>query len=188
MPDNDTATRLLDTAQALIQSRGYNAFSYSDLAKSVGIRTASIHYHFPAKADLGVALVERYTASLVQSLEAIDGSARTAKSKLRRFIELYRETECSGAMCLCGSLASDIGTLAEPLQDSVRGYLDTSRRWLQQTIQAGIRAGEFETTGKPADLAAALLAGLQGGLMLARAQGDGASLESVQRLFFQQLQ
>jgi len=52
-PLSDTAERILDIAQDLIQRRGFNAFSYHDIAAPMGIRKASIHYHFPSKADLG---------------------------------------------------------------------------------------------------------------------------------------
>ena len=83
MTPPETTTLLLNTAQGLIQTRGFNAFSYKDLAEAVGIRTASIHYHFPAKAELGVALMERYIADLNQALENIDRSGRTPQGKAK---------------------------------------------------------------------------------------------------------
>ena len=57
---SETAEQILDLAETLIQTRGYSAFSYQDIADSLGIRKASIHYHFPSKSDLGVAVVDRY--------------------------------------------------------------------------------------------------------------------------------
>ncbi|HJT14927.1 MAG TPA: helix-turn-helix domain-containing protein, partial [Dongiaceae bacterium] len=56
----ETRARILDVAQGLIQQRGYNGFSYRDIADEVGIRAPTIHYYFPAKADLAAALVDRY--------------------------------------------------------------------------------------------------------------------------------
>ena len=88
MSATDTATKLLDAAQHFVQTRGFNAFSYKDLAAAVGIRTASIHYHFPTKGDLGAALMQRYTDELAGVLTKIDGSSRTAKAKLKNFIKL----------------------------------------------------------------------------------------------------
>ena len=179
----DTATKLLDEAQLLVQERGFNAFSYKDLAERIGIRTASIHYHFQAKADLGVALMERYHEGLEEALSALDAAGGSARERLRGFIGLYRTTERRGAVCLCGSLASDRETLPPALQDRVAAYLERSQAWVAATLRDGVRKGEFALTGAPKDAAALLVAGLQGGLVLARAQG-GSLLKRVERTFF----
>ena len=183
----DTATKLLDTAQELVQTRGYNAFSYKDLAASVGIRTASIHYHFPTKGDLGAALMARYQRGFDAALDAIDRGARSNKAKLKRFIALYRETESCGAICLCGSLAADYDTLPEPLQRAVGDYLASSERWVQKRVAEGVKDGEFAHEGRPADAATTLLAALQGGLIVARGRGRAAVLDAVQREFFRSI-
>lgn len=183
----ETTTQLLDRAQLLVQQRGYNAFSYKDLAEAIGIRTASIHYHFPAKADLGLALMERYLATLETGLATIDSTHRTNQAKLESFIKLYRTTEASGAICLCGSLASDRETLPEPLQDAVSAYLDRSEAWVAEKVTEGVRLGEFKFSGQPEDVAATLLSGLQGGLILSRARGGRPLLDTVERVFLQTL-
>ncbi len=193
MSSHDTAGQLLDAAQDLIQQRGHNSFSYKDLADIVEIRTASIHYHFPSKADLGEALVLRYLSVLEQALTEIDIKGRSSKAKLKRFIQLYRETEDRGCICLCGSLASDLETLPERVKDAVARYLARSQAWVSDTIRAGINDDEFTILGKPGEAAAMLLASLQGSLILARAQGrasqGGASVvDQVQRTFLHSLQ
>ena len=188
MSESTTVTHLLDTAEELARSRGYNAFSYKDLAESVGIRTASIHYHFKAKADLGKALVDRYRGELEEELAEIDRKCRTNRAKLKRFIALYHETESRGAICLCGSLASDHETLPDSVQSAVLQYLEQSERWIVEKLEDGLREEEFGLLGKPKDAAATLLAGLQGGLILARAKrGGGSVIDSVQRTFFANL-
>ena len=184
----DTATQLLDAAQSLVQERGYNAFSYKDLATSVGIRTASIHYHFPAKADLALALMERYGAGLDEALAELDAPQRSQRARIKGFIALYRATEESGAICLCGSLAADHETLPPEVQQAVQAYLERSRTWLVGTLNAGVRAGEFTLSAKARDLAAGLLAALQGALILSRASGGAVSLDEIQRSFLANLQ
>ncbi|MCR9246437.1 MAG: TetR/AcrR family transcriptional regulator [bacterium] len=186
MTTNETTTRLLDAAQKLIQERGYNAFSYKDLAELVGIRTASIHYYYPAKTDLGHAVMDRYLARLELALTAIDRTARNEKAKLRAFIKLYRDTETCGAICLCGSLASDFGTMPPSIQKLVVAYLDRSEAWVVARIVSGVAAGEFAFAGRAAEAAALLLSSLQGGLLVARARTKPA-LELVQRAFFRVL-
>jgi TetR/AcrR family transcriptional repressor of nem operon len=188
MTRSDTADLLLDAAQELIQKRGHNSFSYKDLAAVVDIRTASIHYHFPTKADLGEALVERYLESLEVVLIQINSKARSSKAKLKRFMGLYKETESRGCICLCGSLASDIVTLPEPVQKAVSRYLDRSRAWIANTLSEGVKRGEFKLAGKPVELASALLASLQGSLVISRALDGPSIVDQVQRTFMHSLQ
>ena len=189
MKANDTASQLMDAAQDLIQDRGYNAFSYKDLAETVGIRTASIHYHFPSKGDLGVALMQRYLEDLDEALAKIDRNARSARAKLKALFRLYAETEAGGAICLCGSLAADRQTLPEPLQDAVAAYLERSEAWVAEVLSEGKREGEFRSSTKPDDTAVTLLASLQGGLILSRARSEREPLlASVQRVLLKNLE
>lgn len=181
MTQLDTRERLLDAAQRLVQARSYNAFSFKDLAGEIGIRTASIHYHFRTKADLGLALMERYTATLDAALAEIDDAHCSALARLEAFIALYRKTEAQGAICLCGSMASDRETLPEALQTQLARYLEHSERWVEQTLARGVEAGEFEVD--PSSGAALLVASLQGGLIVSRGLAAGPRLEAIRDQF-----
>ncbi len=183
MSAQDTPTQLLDAAQGLVQERGYNAFSYKDLEVAVGIRTASIHYHFSGKADLGEAVMLRYLERLEAELGRIDSRSRTGWGTLKAFIEMYRKTERAGAVCLCGSLASDQETLPAPIQLLVTAYIQRSEAWAAETIRVGVKSGEFGFAGRPVEAARTLVASLQGGLILARAQGGSRVIDDIQRLF-----
>lgn len=181
----DTATQLLDAAQTLVQERGFNAFSYKDLSAVVGIRTASIHYHFPSKHELGEALVARYHASLQDTLADIDREEPTTAAALKRLIDIYRSTHRRDTICLCGSLATDANTLPQPLRDAVVAYLDETERWVSAKIRNGVRSGELKITGSAASMASTLVAGLQGALILGRASGRTANLlKHVESTFF----
>ena len=188
MSSTDTAAQLLDTAQALVQERGFNAFSYKDLAEAVGIRTASIHYHFKTKGDLGKALMVRYLSQLNVTLSEIDREGGKNKAKLKKFIGLYRMTQSKGTICLCGSLATDLQTLPEELQSEVTAYLDATETWVIAKIRAGVRAGEFTLGATAASLASTLVAGLQGGLILSRAQNPtSGTVDHIESTFFSAL-
>ena len=87
--DVGTATRILDVAERLAQVRGFNGFSYADIAAEVGITKAALHYHFASKADLGKALISRYAARFGEALAAIErrhdrGAGQAAR--LRRVV------------------------------------------------------------------------------------------------------
>lgn len=182
---SNTPELLLDEAQRLVQTVGYNAFSYRDLATAVDVKTASIHYHFPTKADLGVALMKRYTDQTLQELARIDGRAKTAKAKLSRFVDGYRRTLADGdRICVCGSLAAEVNTLEPALRDAVQRYFDLSVEWVESVIREGIAAGEWRKPGPkaphPAALAKTLVAGLQGAMQFARITGEDRLLKHVE--------
>ena len=187
MPAKDTATQLLDTAQTLVQERGFNAFSYKDLADAVGIRKASIHYHFETKAQLGEALMKRYLEALNRDLKAAE-SGRTAMTRLKKFVAGYRATNAKGLACVCGSLVSDIETLPKEVQSLVNAYLTRSRNWVANQIRKGADDGEFDPIANPEDLAALLVSGLQGALFVSRADSHAKAVAQVERAFWKTLE
>lgn len=183
----DTANQLLDCAERLVVERGFNAFSYRDLAEEVGIRAASIHYHFPSKGDLGAALMQRYTERLDDALAVLEGRTTSERARLLGFVELYRATGERGAICLCGSLASDLATLPDALRPAVQGYLERSITWVESAVRRGRAAGEFSGVLEARALAESLVAGLQGALLVARAQGSAEVLEHIAAIVLRRL-
>src|SRR5213076_801788 len=101
----DTSEQILDVAERLVQTRGFNAFSYADVAGELGVTKASLHYHYPSKAELGTALMARYTARFGAALATIDAGGGEPSAKLRAYVELYLEVLRGRRMCLCGMLA-----------------------------------------------------------------------------------
>src|SRR5436853_6688359 len=89
--NGDTKSQILDIAERLVQTQGFNGFSYADIAAELGITKASLHYHFATKAALGSALIIRYGAEFGRALEEIDQSAVDAREKLRRYAGLYAD-------------------------------------------------------------------------------------------------
>src|SRR5258707_11031640 len=106
-PPPDTWQRILDIAERLVQTRGYNGFSYADIAESMKVTKASLHYHFPAKADLGSRLIERYERNFLSALGRIDTEGKDARDKLRRYAAIYKGVLRADRMCLCGMLAAE---------------------------------------------------------------------------------
>jgi TetR/AcrR family transcriptional repressor of nem operon len=175
----DTPQRILDVAERLVQTRGFNGFSYADIAAALGITKASLHYHFPTKAELGRRLIERYESRFLDALAAIDRSGVEAREKLRRYAAIYRDVLRSNRMCLCGMLASDYATLAKPVKDGVKHFFDRNEDWLVAVLEEGRKAGTLRFTG-PAPVAAQALVGtLEGAMMLARSYGETARFEAV---------
>src|SRR3954451_12001953 len=136
-----TAVRILDAAERMLQVRGYNGFSYGDVAEELGITRAALHYHFKGKAELGQALIERYAMRFGTALDALDRTAPDAAAKLRGYADLYLDVVTRDRMCLCGMLAAEYRTLPEPLQESVSAFFDTNTDWLRGVLEQGSAEG-----------------------------------------------
>jgi TetR/AcrR family transcriptional repressor of nem operon len=175
----DTATRILDVAERLVQSRGFNAFSYADVASELAVTKASLHYHYPGKAELGEALIARYAQRFGEALTAIDGQGGDAAARLAAYAAIYGDVLRSERMCLCGMLAADYETLPPPMQEAVIRFFDENIAWLAGVIEQGVREGTLRPSGSPEEAAQALLGGLEGAMLVARPYGDVKRFEAA---------
>lgn len=186
--DGATRERILDAAQRLIQTRGYNAFSFKDIAEALGIRTASIHYHFPTKADLGVALLQRYRRAFSDELETIAAGAGSSEARLARFTNLFHLTfESESRMCLCGMLSAEIATLPEPVAAEVEHFFHDTESWLTEVFAVGRKAGAFAFAGGARAQARLFLALLEGAMVVARGLRDRGRFQAMARGHLQTL-
>jgi TetR/AcrR family transcriptional regulator, transcriptional repressor for nem operon len=170
--DKDTAQRILDIATRLVQTRGFNGFSYADIADELKVTKASLHYHFPSKAELGRRLIERYESSFADALGAIDREASDEFDKLRRYAHIYSLVLGNDRMCLCGMLAAEHGTLPEPMRQVLQHYFDANERWLAAVLEQGRARGTLRFVGPPREVASMLVGALEGAMMLARSYDD----------------
>jgi TetR/AcrR family transcriptional regulator, transcriptional repressor for nem operon len=168
----DTAQRILDMSQQMLQVRGYNALSYADVSQAIGIHPSRIQTYFPEKSDLAKALVIRYRQTFFELQSQIDASTSDPLHKLKAFMELYLEGLRSGRMCLCGMLAEDITVLPREVQHEVLSFFDDNEAWLIKVLTEGIETGVVQVKGAIANEARLLLIGLQGAQLMARAYGD----------------
>jgi len=173
--------QILDAALALVQTRGYDGFSYADVAEAVGIRKPSVHHHFPTKGDLALALVERFRDDCRALMDAAPPGA-TVRDRLEAYADLFRATLRDGRMCLCGMLAAGFATQPEPLRLAVAGALEEHESRLAALLADGQAAGSIRRDAAPRDQARALVAGLEGALMLARLHGDPDRFDAAARL------
>ncbi len=166
----ESATRVLDVAERLVQQRGFNGFSYADIAAELGVTKPSLHYHFATKADLGAAVVTRYTARFDLALDGL--ADRPPREQLTGYAALYRAVLEQDRMCLCGMLAADFATLPAPMQAAVLGFFAHSEAWLQHVLLAGRADGTLRWHGTPLDAARMVIDCLEGALLVARPYGD----------------
>jgi TetR/AcrR family transcriptional repressor of nem operon len=174
-----TADLVLDTAERLAQTRGFNGFSYADVSAEVGITTASLHYHFPGKAGLGRALVERYTANFQAALAAIAAREPRGAARLAAYAGLYADVLTARRMCLCGMLAAEYETLPAPVQKAIRAFFDANETWLEDVLERGRLDGDLVFAGDARDAARHWTSALEGAMLLARPYGEVTRLTRV---------
>ncbi len=174
-----TSQRILDVAEKLVQTRGFNGFSYADIAEALKVTKASLHYHFPGKADLGKELIERYERNFLVALDAIDAAGKDAPGKLRRYAALYEGVLRGDRMCLCGMLAAEWGTLPKPMREPMRHFFDENERWLVAVLTEGRKDRTLKFAGSPTETARTLIGGLEGAMMIARSYADPSRFVAV---------
>jgi TetR/AcrR family transcriptional regulator, transcriptional repressor for nem operon len=176
---DETAMRVLDVAERLVQIRGFNGFSYADVAAELRVTKAALHYHFASKGELGAALIERYSGRLAANLAALAAANRSAAARLRGYAALYRDMLREERLCLCGMLAAEYQTLPPAMQSAVIRFFTLNEAWLAEVLTEGAAAGEIQDLGSAQDAAVALVAGLEGAMLVSRPFNDMARFEAA---------
>lgn len=184
----DTKTALLDSAERAARARGFDGFSYADLAQDVGIRKASIHHHFPTKAALSVALMQRYHTAFEQACADIDANGGSAAKRLSALIDRYHEALNGGkTLCLCVSFSTSRESLPADAIISISGFRAMMTQWLQGTFTAGQADSSIAGVSDPAAEAAAALPLLEGAQLAARIEENPERFDQAVSLLRQRL-
>ena len=167
----DMRERIMDAAEARMRAVGYNAMSFRDVAADVGVKSASVHYHFRTKEDLAEAVVERYAAQRFAALNAMAAEEATPARRARAMVDLHEAAfSAGGSICLCAMLSAESVGLPERVNQAVSMFYDACRAWLQAAFDGlGPERAEIR--------AEAVLAALQGGLLLAASARDRAHFD-----------
>ncbi|MFV3131835.1 TetR/AcrR family transcriptional regulator [Niveispirillum sp. KHB5.9] len=180
---------ILACARSLIVAGGYNGFSYADIAKVVGIRNASIHHHFPAKADLVRVLVARYREEAAAGLAALAQHVGDPAGQLRAYLGYWQGciADDSAPICVCALLASQIPVLPAEVAGEVQGHFRMLSGWLADVLERGARDGSLRLTGGAGAEAELVIATVHGAMLSARAHGDAALFGAITRPLLERL-
>lgn len=169
-----TSTKILDTAQSLIVAGGYNGFSYADISAAIGIRKASIHHHFPTKAELVAVLVDRYRQQAEAGLNSLREQVSSPAEQLRAYLNFWQTCigDASLPFCICALLASEMQMLPDEVATRVRAHFHSLAGWLASVLAAGAEQGLFRLDKQPEEEAQMLMASVHGAMLSARAFSD----------------
>lgn len=178
---NATADRILDAGQELIQTGGFSAMSFQDIASEVGIRKPSIIHHFPTKAELGVAIIRRYRDTFAAQLQQIsEDPAKSSWDALEFYFSPYLFLASTpDKVCLCGALAGEIPVLPEVMRVEVKQFIEAHQRWLEEILREGVERGELVLIDSPKSLSRVIFNSLQGSLLVTRSTGDVSQLKEI---------
>ena len=171
--ENTTAKNILDVAQEMVRNRGYSAFIYADISKQVGIRKASIHYHFPSKDELVRTLVKQYREGMARQCAWISQSDASPDQQVLQFANLYRDGLEHQKICLCAMLAADFAVLPQAVREEIQAFFRETEDWLATLLQQGCDAHLWDCQPSAEQEAKGLIAMLQGAQLLARSSTNG---------------
>jgi TetR/AcrR family transcriptional regulator, transcriptional repressor for nem operon len=165
----DTKSKILDIGEMLLLKKGFNGFSYADIAASMGIKTSSIHYHFPSKCDLGLGIIQRVRQRFKKWGDSRQIEMMNDWEKLDSFFHIYRYyLTTKESVCLSGALETDFATLPPAMKEEAKGLVSDLLTWVDHCLAEGRKKGTFSFPGTSMDQAIVILAIMRGGLQMTR--------------------
>ncbi len=162
------AGEILDIAERLVRRNGYNGFSFRDIASAAGIKSASVHYHFPAKSDLGAAVARRYTERFMAAL----GDPGASRDPMNTYVAAFRAgLTQDGQMCLCGVLGAENTALPAEVAGEAKRFCELNTAWLERALSRPGQLGAAEDASLRRQ-ALVILSALEGAMIVARNLGN----------------
>lgn len=165
-----TRENIIEKADQFIRNKGYNAFSFKDISNDIGIKTASIHYHFPTKSDLGVATIKEHIARTEALKKRVANESPLIK--LEAFLEVQAQIKKENKVCIVGSLATDLNTLDESIKTELQGFAQIVITWLTEVLIEGKKLKIFDFEMAPRTKAIMIITNMVAIVQLSRLTND----------------
>jgi AcrR family transcriptional regulator len=165
----DTKERIIELADRLIKTRGFNAFSYKDISDPLEIKNAAIHYYFPSKSDLGIAVIEQEIEKL--AINKLKWATFPEDKQLKLLFETFSQKSKHGFICLMGSLSPDYQTLPAPMQEKVQIMSEDVLDWATLCLENGRQRGLLHFEGEAYNRALLIVSDMLASLLLSRVMG-----------------
>ncbi len=173
----DTRLQIIETANNFLVERGFNAFSYKSISEKVGVKTSSIHYYFPTKSDLGIAIIQSHRLLLEQWITK--SRNKTALEKINSFFKYYKKLVADQKVCIMGALTSDINTLEEPLRQELLSFGEDIVEWVASILNEGHNDRSFKQISNPKEKAKLILSNVMGLVQIARIEKDSKTFDRM---------
>jgi TetR/AcrR family transcriptional repressor of nem operon len=166
--------RLLELGETLIRTRGFNAISYADLSRKLQVKNAAIHYHYPTKEDLGIAIIRYNREKFDQFCQHMIKREFKSDEQIRRYIRIYSSSLQDEKVCLVGSLGPDYATFGTAMQNELKNLTSEILDWFTQVLEQGRNEGIFQFKAEPQTQALLIITNLTSALILSKIMGATA--------------
>ena len=167
---------LLKAAQSKVRSGGYSNFSFRELAAEVGIKSASVHYHFPTKGDLGAEIARQYTDNFLMMLGDPNDVVRLGESPIDAYVNQFRSALVHDKkMCLCGILGAESNGIPDEVRHETKKFFQRNIDWLEKAYVAISPKNEKDAKQK----AIKMLSILEGAMLISIALEDNQIFEQA---------
>jgi len=175
------AAEIAEHATTLLAAGGYNGFSYADISERVHISKASIHHHFPSKAELVRTVVAQYRAQAREGMAALDSRAADPLAALSAYVDYWSACiqDSRSSFCICAMLAAELPAIPAEVADEVRGHFQDLSAWLAAVLEKGAAKGQFHLQGSATAESRAFMATVHGAMLAARAFGDPKAFQAI---------
>ncbi|KAA2239269.1 TetR/AcrR family transcriptional regulator [Chitinophaga agrisoli] len=163
---SDTRDKIIELADLLIRTKGFNAFSYADISGQLSVKNAAIHYHFPSKADLGISVIQREMDQF--EIQKRRWEKLPEDAQLKKLFDVFQRRSKQGVICLVGSLTPDFDTFSPPLQAKVQEMCSGILAWVTACLEQGRAKGCFHFEGEAGDRALMVMSNLSASLLFSR--------------------
>lgn len=181
-----TKDEILRLGKQLIQSVGFNAFSYADISKELDIKNAAVHYHFPGKQDLLSGLLDDYLKHYKELGEQLRNVKISSVKKIEKFIDPYSQLVDNGSICIIGSVATDYNTLPRQVKSKIIELITLVLGLVEQTLKEGKNKNELSFAEPARTQALLLMTNLAAGAQLARITGK-KDFDAIKRAVIKQI-
>lgn len=169
--------QILDLAERMTQTRGFNGFSYIDLSKQIGIKTSSIHYYFKSKDDLGIALINRAEEVIENAMNDFDRNIEEPKERLLAFAAIFKGLAMDDErFCLCGMMSAELSGLGPEARTYLNRYFQKVRAWLSKQFS-------YLDPENAHEKSIAFISMLEGGLLIARTEKNPEIIDQGVKIF-----
>ncbi|MBN2737906.1 MAG: TetR/AcrR family transcriptional regulator [Spirochaetales bacterium] len=172
----NTKKEILNVAEKLILSKGYNGFSYNDISAEIGIKKASIHYHFATKPELASAVVKRYLRLF--KFWCLIKEPLSSKEKIRAFGMMYKDlSDNCHKICPVSMLSAEYPTLAIHLKNDIKKLISEVENWLSRVLEQGINDDIFRKDLSPTIISKIIYCSLSNAISMYRIFGNLPEIE-----------
>lgn len=168
----DTKREIVAVAAQLFQQRGYHGFSYQHVAETLNVRSAAVHYYFPAKADLGEAVIAVMREDFGWWARQVGERRLHGAERIERFLALESRYVSDAKVCPLGVAGVEFEGLPDAMRAQAALLLEEVTAFLESALATGRADGSLLFEGRPHEAALHLLAATQGALQISRLRGE----------------